>query len=375
MDSTARSTASAVRGPSTWRTDVVLFLLAAAVVAVPALRALGDHDMDPTTLLRVGRYSAARELVEQDFQDPVLTEDYGHDGQQFYVLAATFPFLEDAQGNVDRLRYRARRVLLPAVTSPVPRGAPLVWAMFGVNVAAVGAAAIGVGRLARRLGTTPWLGLVVAVTPAMVESVEGTLADAPAFALAIWGVVVWRRRPWLAAALFLLAALSRDTTIVVPLACALVAWRGRTSDRDVRGAVVPMLASVGGFAVWAVAVNLWLPPTQGAISSNFVADAFSQFALPFTAWFDVGITSFEVMVGVLLLVGGLVAAWMLRDQLPELSLWLVADAALLIIADESVVGRAQNFARVAPLALTALALALGRTYLSRVPHDVAPEPA
>ena len=31
-------------------------------------------------------------------------------------------------------------------------------------------------------------------------------------------------------------------------------------------------------------------------------------------------------MGVLLLAAGLVAAWMLRDRLPELSLWLLADS-------------------------------------------------
>jgi hypothetical protein len=78
--------------------------------------------VDPTTSLRVGRYSASREFIERDFPDPVLTDDYGHDGQQFYVLAATFPDLADAQDNIDRLRYRARRILLPALVSPMPRG-------------------------------------------------------------------------------------------------------------------------------------------------------------------------------------------------------------------------------------------------------------
>src|SRR5687768_2833235 len=114
--------------------DAAIFVIAIAVVAIPAWQALASHDMDPTTLLRVGKYSASREFVERDFADPVLTDDYGHDGQQFYVLAATFPDLADAQGNIDRLRYRARRILLPALVSPVPRGEPLIWTIFVVNL-------------------------------------------------------------------------------------------------------------------------------------------------------------------------------------------------------------------------------------------------
>jgi hypothetical protein len=345
------------------RTEIALFLVAIVVVSIPAWRALAANDMDPSTLLRVGRFAASREFVEQDLPDPVLTEDYGHDGQQFYVLAATFPALEDAQGHVDKLRYRARRVLLPALVSPAPRGEPLVWSMFAVNLAAVGAAAVGVGRLARRLGTTPWLGLVVAVTPAMVESVEGSLGDALAFALAIWGVVTWRRRPWLAAALFLAAALARETTLVVPLACAIVA------PRSLR---LPMLAPIAAFGAWVAVVSLWLPPTPGATSANLVEDALVQFDWPFKAWVDVGLTSDAVILGVLLLAASLGAAWSLRDRLPELSLWLLADVVLLIVSNEAVVGRAQNFARVAPLALVALALAVGPRLLPRGQPVTAP---
>ena len=328
------------------RSDAAIFVIAIAIVAIPAWRALAAHDMDPTTALRVGRYSASRPFIERDFSDPVLTDDYGHDGQQFYVLAATFPDLADAQGNIDRLRYRARRILLPALVSPMPRGEPLIWSMFVVNLAAVGAAAVAVGHLARRFGTSAWLGLVVAVTPAMVESVEGSLGDAPAFALALWGAVVWRRRPWLAASLFTLAALSRETTLVVALACALIAPRGRR---------FAMLAPLAVFAAWMCIVSLWLPATPG---SNLVGDATAVFDWPFAGWADVGFGSQAVFLGAMLAVAALAAAWLLRDRMPELSLWLLAETALLVVSNEAVASRGQNFARVAPFAMAALALAV-----------------
>jgi len=62
-------------------------------VAVPALAPLAGHGGDPTAALRVGRFSASRSFIEQDFREPVLTEDTGHDGQPFYLPAATFPDL------------------------------------------------------------------------------------------------------------------------------------------------------------------------------------------------------------------------------------------------------------------------------------------
>lgn len=342
-----RMSATRARGPIT---DVLVFVIAAAVAGALALPPLAANDFDVTALLRVGGYSASRSFVEQDFEDPVLTEDAGHDGQQFYVIAATFPHLSDATDHVDKLRYRGRRILFPALVSPLPRGAPLAWGMLVVNVAAVGAAAVAVGRLAARLGASRWLGLSVAVTPAMVDSVQGVLGDAIAFAFAIWGVVVWRRRPWLAAALFLAAALSRETALVVPLACALVAT-GR--------ARIPPLAAIGGWIAWAAFAMRWLPATPGASSNNLLRDVTMQLEIPFSEWWRQGLTSPSIVLGLVLLGGSLMAAWTLRRPLPEVSLWLLADLVVLVTADAGIVDRPFNFARVVPMAVPAIALAFG----------------
>ena len=93
------------------RTEGSIAVVAMAVAALLTLPVLISHDGDPTVLLRVGRYAAARPYVERSFPDPVLTEDYGHDGQQFYVLADTFPHVHDAIPFVDHVRYRFRREL------------------------------------------------------------------------------------------------------------------------------------------------------------------------------------------------------------------------------------------------------------------------
>lgn len=331
-------------------TDVLVFLLAFVIAGALAVPPLAANGFDVTALLRVGGVSASRSFVEEDFDDPVLTEDAGHDGQQFYVIAATFPHLADAQGHVDKLRYRGRRILFPALVSALPRGAPLAWGMLAVNLAAVGAAAVAVGRLASRLGANRWLGLSVAVTPAMVDSVQGVLGDATAFAFAVWGVVVWRRRPWLGAALFLAAALARETSLVVPLACALVAT-GR--DR------IPPLAAIGGWIGWAAFCTWWLPATPGASSNNMFRDVAMQLEVPFSEWWRQGLTSPSIVLGAVLLVGSLAAAWTLRRRLPEVSLWLLADLVVLVTADAGIVDRPFNFARVVPMAVPAIALAFG----------------
>jgi hypothetical protein len=195
----------------------------------------------------------------------------------------------------------------------------------------------------------------------MIESVEGSLADALAFSLALWGIVVWRRRPWLAVALFTLAALGRETTLVAPLACALVAQRGHR---------VRILAPLAAFAAWAVTVSVWLPATPSGGSSNLVDDASVAFDWPFAAWAKTGIGSQAVFLGATLVVAALAAAQLIRDRLPEISLWLLAEAGLLIVSSEPVMSRAQNFARVAPLALAALALALAGRVARQAPKAV-----
>jgi hypothetical protein len=102
-------------------------------------------------------------------------------------------------------------------------------------VTAVGLAGVGLGWLAARVGVSPLVGLAAGLTPALFMSVRASLGDAPAFALALWGVVVCRRRVGWAALLFTLAALTREHTLVVPTACAAVAvWDSRRDTRSER---------------------------------------------------------------------------------------------------------------------------------------------
>ena len=321
-------------------------MFVAAAIVVPQVIA---HDGDVSALLRVGRYSASRPYVERDFADPPLTEDYGHDGKQFYVLAATFPHARDAIPYVDRIRYRFRRVLFPALVSPAPAGAPLVWTMFAVNLLAIGAAAMALARLSTRLGGSAWLGLLAGLDPALVESLQGSLADGLAVALALWGVVLWRRHIGWAVLLFTLAAFSRETTLVAAAACFVVG-----DSRQRRWLLIPPAAFLG----WMAAVSIWLPATPGSGRGNIIQDATGELTIPFRAWLHIGLGAPAIVLGLALLGASLVAAWMLRRRLPEVAVWVLFDAALLVCSDEGVAERPLNLARVAAMALPAIGLAL-----------------
>ena len=207
--------------------DIVVFVMSVLIAAIPTVTLLWSHDGDPSALLRIGDRSASRSFVEQSLPDPVLVAGFGHDGQQFYVIARTFPNMQDADGHVDRLKYRARRVLFPALVSPFPAGDATVWAMLGVNLIAIGAAGIAVSRLAKKVAAPWWIGMTVGLSPALIISARASLADALAFGLAVWGAVLWRKHLWWAVALFTLAAFARETSLVVPAACLLVGPRAR----------------------------------------------------------------------------------------------------------------------------------------------------
>ncbi len=328
-----------------------------AIAAALVLPQLASHHGDVTVFLRVGRYANARPYVERAFPHPVLTPDYGHDGQQFYVIAGTFPHPHQAIPYVDHIRYRLRRILFPLIVSPFRRGPPLVWAMFGVNLLAIGAAAIALGRLAKRLGGSPWLGIIVALSPALVESLQGSLADGLAFALALWGVVMWRRSIGWGVLLFTLAAFTRETSLVVPAACFLVAYA-----RQRRWLVIPPAA----YVVWMLVVAAWVPADPGGASRTIWSDITAQLTWPFHGWAQVGWTSASVVLGTTLLLAALIAAAQLRHRLPEVSWWLVFDSILLVCSNLGVAERPLNLARVSAMALPALLLAwVDRTHAGR----------
>jgi hypothetical protein len=89
-----------------------------------------------------------------------------------------------------------------------------------------------------------------------------------------------------------------------------------------------------------------------------VADALRAFEPPFRAWFEIGFRDRAVLLGIVMAFGSLVAAYVLRATFPELSVWLLADTVLVVIAAPVVAGDLLNYARVAPLAVPALALAV-----------------
>jgi len=318
-----------------------------------------------TAYLRVGTAHPSRPFIEQDFHDVFLTADYGHDGQQFYVLAGTFPNLTEGAPYLDIPNYRARRIIYPAIASLFPRGPALAWALYALNVLSVGAAAAAFARIAHQLALSPLLALAVPLNPAMIESVVGSLADSMAFAFALWGVALWRSHRWAAVALVTLAVLTRETTIFAALAVVLV-------DRSRRA--LPMLIPVAvasGFSQW---LKLVLPGAGLPVPNANFLSPMGNLGAPFGGMMFIGLTSGDT-VGLLVVTAiGVFGAWHLRRVTPILACWLLADFVVLVLSDEGVTGRFLNATRVVPLALPLGVLGIShwrRSHASEVSTAVA----
>jgi hypothetical protein len=168
----------------------------------------------------------------------------GYDGQFMYRLAVSPLSNADRAGGVtfDQGAYRQQRVAYPAaawaISAGNPRLAPLTLVV--VNVAALAALAFFGALLALRFGRNAYWGFAFAAWPGLIMSLSFDLAEPVAAAALAAGIVAVVDRRWVwAAAAFTLAALARETAIVVPLALGAVWFARRTVPLIV--AAVPAL--------------------------------------------------------------------------------------------------------------------------------------
>jgi len=176
-----------------------------------------------------------------------------HDGQAFGSLAVD-PLLSrptDWTGGSKEMAYRAGRPLLGWLVMLTSFGSTaaagwglLVWTAIGIGLMAAGALV-----LADHWGREgDWVPLLLLLPGVVGQMLFGGLSDALATGLALFGLAWWleRRDRWAIVALCL-AGLSRETTLLVPLALLLATERRRA---------VRLLIPFAVYAGWVVIV--WL---------------------------------------------------------------------------------------------------------------------
>jgi Glycosyltransferase family 87 len=221
-------------------------------------------------------------LVEagQRFTDPSLTPPsltitsrFGFDGQFYYRLAnqpfSTATFVEGVRFDIPALR--AQRVFYPVlgwVGSLGGHAALVPWALLFVNLGAVALVGWLSGALAQASGRHAAWGLLIAFYPGFVYSLSFDLTEIVATACMLAGLLFLRRgRYRLAAGALVLAVLTRETAVLVPLGLLLAwawgRWRHVTSTQraaDDRAALSGLVALVA-FFLW----QGWLWHVWGSI--------------------------------------------------------------------------------------------------------------
>ena len=305
------------------------------------IAAYGSFD----ALLGVGPQGPSRAAIEAEIPDLHLTDDVGHDGQQFYVISR-HPFAPDRAGDaVTPLAYRYRRIVFPLVGSVLaPQGGRLLIAVFLLE--SLAGVAIGAWALSRLRGAPWWLPLTMAFTPGVMAALGLSLSDALAAGLGLLAVTLAQERRWtpMLAAL-VVAALTRETLLIVAVGLAF------TPAMPARVRALTVGLPVAVFGLWAA----WSSHAASASAAKGGAD---QLAVPFTGWLSehVGTPDLLLMAATfVLLVAG---AWRVRRDAPHVAVILAGGAAMLACISELVafnwVNSMRPVAPMVPLALWAL---------------------
>ena len=187
----------------------------------------------------------------------------GYDGQFEYFLA-----LDPRRAHLymDLPGYRYSHILYPMLARAVSLGRPdwVPAALILINLLAVTAGTYFVARLLVRSGRPAPLALLYATFPGMVLAFETDVSEPLAYALVALGLLLigdWhnRRAVTLSALTFALAALTRESTLVIPVAVALVHLAGRERVALGRAGGFVAIAALP-YAAWTAFLHWWLGP-------------------------------------------------------------------------------------------------------------------
>jgi hypothetical protein len=311
--------------------------------------------------LIVAAHSDVSRLVDagRDFTDRSLTpssltimSQHGFDGQ-FYYRLANAPFSDEtfvAGVRFDIPSLRAQRLVYPAISwvgSFGGRTAAVPWALLGVNIIAMAIVGALSGALALASGRRALWGLMIVAYPGFVYSLSFDLTEIVATACVLAGLLALRKARYSAAAIALvLAVLSRETTVLVPIGV-LLAWmwdRWRNAPipqrmADAR-AVTCALIALGAFVLWQGWLwHVWGTVPVTASTEENVRVPLEGLARSLPAFVPSDARSLFRSASALLLVGiGILTTYRWRDShapLSERLAFLLAVAVLLMQSEHS----------------------------------------
>lgn len=142
----------------------------------------------------------------------------GYDGYYNYLIARD-PV--EAMQYISGPAYRYQRILMAAVTRVLSFGnrESIPYILAGINLLMLGLGTWGVEELLKENKYSVWYALGYALSFGIFASARMAMAEPLAYGLAVLGILMMQRDKWLgAAALFAMAALSKETTLFSPAA-------------------------------------------------------------------------------------------------------------------------------------------------------------
>jgi hypothetical protein len=251
-------------------------LLVAAAVCAVYLLSLGlwwGNGHSPRDFVHVGEHFINRSEASPAIrQGPVRpSSPDGFDGQFAYFIAldpwGAAPYMDNASYRYDRIAYPlAARAIVLGRADLVPLG------LVAVNLLAIVGGTLALATWLNRRGVTPWTAAVFGLYPGQISSVSFDVADASGYGIAAVALWLRDRQPLASGAVFGLAGLTRETTLIFPaiLLVADLVFLRRESERWRSG--LALLA--GGlallpFAIWKLWLWHWLGQSGIPLSDNF----------------------------------------------------------------------------------------------------------
>lgn len=249
-------------GPRIDRRHLALCALLGAIWGAILVFGLIERTGDASALVHFAPPSTMANLAPDEVA--VFPEGQGYDGQFYYRLARS-PL--SASERVDGVEFddpalRMTRIGYPAVVRVASSISPLDTAtsMAVVNVLAFGAAGAAGAALAVRAGRACWIGLIFLAAPSMTYGASMSITDALAGALLVSALACLAGRRWFPAALVLsAAALTRESTLMLPVALLLTALLGArfgATGSDRRNQAIVAVAPFAVALLWQVVVFL-----------------------------------------------------------------------------------------------------------------------
>jgi hypothetical protein len=156
--------------------------------------------------------------IGTQFSEGIPDGSEGYDGQfNYYIIRDP----NTAAQYIDVPAYRFQRILLPALGIVLSLGqeALIPWALLVIGLVSLAAGTALMEMLLVEQGVSRWYALVYGLSIGIFGSVRLSLSEPLAYALVLGGIVLAQREKWLlGAVVFALAALAKETTILIPAA-------------------------------------------------------------------------------------------------------------------------------------------------------------